>query len=68
MSAESAQELIQVARRRKCHKCGRAILKGEYILREKKKAYCLECAASVVTDPGLRQKIEELRRGQITAY
>jgi len=68
MAAEAAQELTQATRKRKCHRCGRTIVKGEYVLREKKNAYCLECAAAIVTDPALKEKIEKLRKGQITAY
>ncbi|MCF3653013.1 MAG: hypothetical protein L2C94_002445 [Aigarchaeota archaeon] len=64
----SAQELVQAARKRKCSKCGKTITKGEYILRAGKKAYCLDCAAAIVTDPALKEKIEGLRKGQLTGY
>ncbi|MCC6023655.1 MAG: hypothetical protein LZ166_00720 [Thaumarchaeota archaeon] len=64
----SAQELVQAARKRKCSKCGKTIVKGEYVLRTGKKAYCLDCAATIVTDPVLKEKIEGLRKGQLTGY
>ena len=68
MSSEVVQELIQVSRKRKCAGCGRDIVKGEYALVEKRKAYCLECASKRVIDPSLKERIDLLLREKIDSY
>jgi len=61
-------ELVQAGRKRKCHKCNRTIVKGEYFIKDKNKAYCIDCSLSIVTNSELREKIERLRKGQISTW
>jgi len=66
--SKEAQKLVQAARRRKCAGCGRQIVKGEYALVRGRKAYCLRCASSIVSDPALSDRIKLLLREKIDAY
>ena len=66
--SEEAQRLVQASRKRKCAGCGRRIVKGEYILVRGRKAYCLRCASSIVSDPALSERIKLLLREKIDAY
>ena len=66
--SEEAQKLVQAARKRKCAGCGRRIVKGEYALVRGRKAYCLKCASSIVSDPALSERIKLLLREKIDAY
>ena len=69
MTAKKANlELAQASRKRKCHKCNRTIVKGEYFIKDRNKACCIDCALSVVTNSELKAKIERLRKGQILAW
>lgn len=66
--SEEAQKLVQASRKRKCAGCGRQIVKGEYILVKGRKAHCLKCASSIVSDPALNERIKLLLREKINAY
>jgi hypothetical protein len=57
-SVMSAQALIQAARKRKCGRCGKMIVKGEYILQTGKKAYGLDCAAFIFRELAWRGNLK----------
>ena len=57
--SEEARKLVQASRQ---------IVKGEYILVEGRKPYCLKCASSIASDPALSERIKLLLREKIDAY